>query len=73
MSRRAALFETIRKHGTKHGLAGLADLGERLFDEAMVVCDSEVEAAAMASAGLIALLERSRPAAGRPIEQPVPA
>jgi hypothetical protein len=73
MSRRSALFETIWKHGQKHGLAGLAALGERLFDEAMVTCDSESEAAAMASAGLIALLERSRPAAGRPVGPPVPA
>jgi hypothetical protein len=73
MGRGSALFETIRKHGRMPGFAGLADLGERLFDEAMVVCESEREAAAMASADLIALLERSRTATLRPVDRPSPA
>lgn len=60
MSRSPGLVETIRNKTVKAGLAGVADLGERLFDEAMLVCDSERDAAAMASASLISWLERGR-------------
>lgn len=60
MSRRPGLVETLRNRAVKAGLAGVADLGERLFDEAMLVCDTEREAAAMASASLISWLERGR-------------
>lgn len=60
MGRKPGLVETIRKQAVKAGLAGVADLGERLFDEAMLVCDSEREAAVMASASLISWLERGR-------------
>jgi hypothetical protein len=60
MGRKPGLVETIRYRGVRAGLAGLADVGERLFDEAMLMCDSEREAAAMATASLISWLERGR-------------
>jgi hypothetical protein len=60
MGRKPGLVETIRNRSVKAGLAGVADLGERLFDEAMLICDSEHEAAAMATASLISWLERGR-------------
>lgn len=68
MGRWSAQSRRIREQGTKKGLAGLADLGERLFEEALVTCESEREAAAMASAGLLAHLERRRTAPARPAE-----
>ena len=67
MGHNAGPLVTLRQQREKAGLAGVAELGERLFDEALRFCENEREAAALASATLISRLERGRRVAAGPV------